>query len=217
MGFTGVIVLVVILIVAVVFGGTQISAFITDASQAYNDRQRDDATKAEPANVGDTLCTLTIDVEILSKTAVASVGVGTERILFTDGHADAPDKQIGWQWSDCYTYGGNSLVGLNLLDYLTADVSPPVLEWFIPSTPLGDEKIILTYILVDSNNGDVTRSIYEKVEYTHPAFQGEFTVEQKLKFTSIVAGDFTLEITPLESHFDNKSVGEAYKKSISAP
>ncbi len=216
MSIVGIIAVVIILVVVVSIFGTQLESFYNDVTNDANKQARDDASSTPDAIKGDNVCDLLITVQLRSTSAVSSNLVGTERILYTDGHAQATERQISWNWDNCRVFNGNTLQLTSLIQYLKA-TSMPSLEFFVPSADTDDQKVILSFNLVDSKSLDNKPTIYQEVNYIHPQYQTIYDFEQKLVFNAIEPDTFNLEITPTEAHFDNFKVGEPYRKVISPP
>ncbi len=204
-------ILVVVIVVIGFFFWSEISAFVNDTTTALNQQARDNNVSVPKPVTGQTVCDLLIDIDVRSSSAT-TLTFSTERILFTNGQEG---KQIGWQWDNCHQYT-SGLLSLSILDYF-GESEYPTLEFFIGSADSFDQKIIMSYILEDENRLEKKLPLYQNVKYIHPAYQGDFDFNQKLKYYDLPIGDYTLKMIPLEAHFNDKKVGEALEKSITRP
>ena len=205
----GTLLLIVILVVVGVFFYSEITAIVDDYSTIISQTLRDNEFKIPTPTRGETVCDLAITINVRSFSAISGDIISHNRILFTDGKEG---KLIGWNWDNCKTYVSN-LFSVSLLDTITrSDFT--TLEFFIPDSSPFDQKIILSYALVDETNLKIKKPIYQRVEYIHPSFQTIYDFQEQIKFYQIIPKDYTLEITPLESHFEDLKVGEPLKKTI---
>jgi len=213
MGTTATLIIIIIFIVGGIFFWSEISAFAGDFKGFIDNKERDEQVRVPKPVTGQTVCDLFITAEFRSTSAISGDIISHERILFTDGQRD---KSITWSWDDCHPYQDSilNLAPLELLQERLNTLGLNTLEFFIPDSSPFDQKIILTYKLVDEKGLEKKLPIYQDVVYIHPSFITDFDFEQKLKFRDLPPKDYLLEIIPTEAHFDNQKTGQAYKKAI---
>jgi len=201
--------LFVIIAVVGIYFYAEIVAIVNDYQSILIQKILDEDIKVPAPQAGQRVCDLTITIDVRSESALSGTGISTERILFTDGKAG---KQIGWNWNNCHEYK-SSLLSASLLDaILSSDLKK--LEFFFPSADPFDQKIILSYSLVDENGLRKKLPHHQNILYIHPSFQNTFDFNQQLKFFQLIPQEYILEILPLEAHFEDKKVGDRLSKSI---
>ena len=205
----GTLLLIVILAVVGIYFYAEISTIYNDYSSILIQKIIDEDFKVPTPNFGERVCDLIITIDIRSISAISSDIISHNRILYTDGREG---KQIGWQWQNCHDFT-SSLFSVTLLDVIT-DSDYSTLEFFIPDSSPFDQKIILSYSLVDQNGLKKKLPLYQKVTYIHPALQTHYDFSQQLKFRDLIPQDWTLEILSNEAHFEDKIIGDPLRKTI---
>jgi len=216
-GVIGFLILVVIVVVAFLVAGSQISAFVNDTLSAFGVQTRDDEVKLPVAQQGELVCDLFITANWREKGTLA-FAFDPIPIIFIDPKDEAGvGIQAQFVSETCKLASGGFQFN-SLLDFLgTSDQVQP-LEFIIPDFPIFDQPYELSWVLVHTDSGKERKLIhYQNIEYVVPQGVFDFRYEQKLVFREVEPDDYLLKIIPSVARFNDKTEGEVFLFPIPDP
>jgi len=175
----GFLILVVIIVVAFLVAGTQISAFVNDTFQSFGVQVRDSEVRIDAPKQGEIICDMFVTANWREKGTVA-FAFDPIPILFFDPR-DEEGVGINVNFQKCTISGATNLSFLPLFDFLGTSSDVPPLEFIIPDVPLFDQPYELSWILVQTDTGKERKlAHYQNLEYIVPQGVFDFRYEQKL-------------------------------------
>lgn len=214
MGIEGVLILVVIIIVAGYFFGSQIQTYLDDIQQSVKTQQNQADTKIPAPKNGDRVCNLLVKFE---PKVTGSLTQGN--IL----HLNENGGKISYNWQNCHTKTLSWLNLMQLYDFLDMKIRGtdlPKNELGIPIVNVFEEKFKVSFKLVDQNLRTKLVPTHQDIQFRISAgIQAGQTVSYDIKFFELIPEQYTLEIT-IDSNnyrFGNHEFGEPYKQIISPP
>lgn len=215
MGLEGIAFLIIVIVIAIVFAGTQIQAFLDGISATVKNQQNQADTKIPKPPVNTPVCDL-----LVTFSPRVSGSLASGNIL----HLNENGGTITYKWQNCHLQQMTWLNFAQLMDWsrslsISADQLPKN-ELGVPLIAVFDETFKVNFKLVDANGNTLLipqhQSIPFKVTSRILADQ-EFTYT--IKFFNLAKQDYKLEIT-IDSNnyrFGNHNFGEPYIQTISAP
>jgi len=213
----GALIAIAIILVVIVFAGSQVSAFINDIFVGIGVDIRDSETKIPPAERGEIVCDLFVTANWEEQTTLIFALEPQPVIFFDPDDIDGGNVGINTSYQDCKVSGGG-LSFLPLFDFLSTSDTVVPLDFIFPDFPLFDLTYELDWILEDANTGKERKlAHYQNIKYEIPAGQFDFRFEQKLVFREIVPKDYNLKIIPEVARFFELDDGEAFLHFIPDP
>jgi len=214
---TGLLIAIAIILVVIVFAGSQVSAFVNDIFVGVGVDIRDSETRIPPAVQGEIVCDLFITANWEIQNTIIFAIEPQPVIFFDPDDIEGGGVGITTNYDDCKVSGG-ILSFLPLFDFLSTSDTVPPLDFIIPDFGFFDIPYELDWILVDENTGKERKlSHYQNISYEVPAGQFDFRFEQKLVFRDIVPDDYILKIVPEVARFFEQDDGEAFFHLIPDP
>lgn len=210
----GIIIAIAIILVVILFAGSQVSAFVNDIFVGVGQNIRDSETKIPTAMQGEVIC----DMFVIAKWEVqlATQIFSVVPIIFIE-EKDVQGVGIDVSFQDCKISNG-LLSFVPLLDFLTTSDEVVPLDLFIPIQSAFEEPYEFSWVLVQSDTGKERKlAHYQDITYIVPSLNFDFRHEQKLVFRDIVPDDYILKIIPIKARFADLDDGQPFLFRISDP
>lgn len=218
MGIAGILIAIAIILVVIVFAGSQISAFINDTLGALGETTRESDIRIPTAKAGDIICDVFITADWQARLTTEIFDVNP--ILFFDP-TDVSGGQVGIDvvyQTPCKISSGTLFNFLPLLDFLSTEDEVQPLEFIFPIQSFFDEEYELSWILVEVDTGKEKKvRTYQNLKYVLPSFEFDFRFQQKLVFRDVVPDDYILKIVPVDARFADLDDGQPFLKFIPDP
>jgi len=210
----GIIIAIAIILVVILFAGSQVSAFVNDIFVGVGQNIRDSETKIPTAMQGEIICDMFVTAkwEVQLATQIFAV----VPIIFIE-EKDVQGVGIDVSFQDCKISSG-LLSFVPLLDFLTTSDEVVPLDLFIPIQSAFEEPYEFSWVLVQSDTGKERKlAHYQDITYIVPSLNFDFRHEQKLVFRDIVPDDYILKIIPIKARFADLDDGQPFLFTISDP
>lgn len=216
-GVIGFLILIVIVVVAFLVAGSQISAFVNDTLSAFGVQTRDDEVKIPVAMKDELVCDLFITANWREKGTLA-FAFDPIPIIFIDPKDEAGVGIQATFVSETCKLASGAFQFNSLLDFLGTSNQVQPLEFIIPDFPIFDQPYELSWVLVHTDTGKERKlPHYQNIKYVVPQGVFDFRYEQKLVFREVEPDDYLLKIIPSVARFNDKTEGEVFLFPIPDP
>ena len=214
MGLTGLAIFILVIVVVVIFAGTQVQAFLDGVSATVKNTQNQGDTRIPKPPVNTPVCDLLVNFR---PKVTGSLTSGN--IL----HLNENGGSISYVWQNCRINTLNWLDGAQLYDFLSAKFDAdqlPKNELGVPIIAVFDETFKVNFKLVDQNGNTLLVPQHQSIPFKVTSrILADQSFDYQIKFFKLAKQPYSLEIT-IDSNnyrFGNHSFGEAYKQTINAP